>query len=868
MATVYLANDLKHDRKVAIKVLKPELAAVIGADRFLVEIKTTAQLQHPHILPLFDSGNADSILYYVMPYVEGETLRARLDRETQLPIDDAIRLTREVADALDYAHRHGVIHRDIKPENILLHDGRPVVADFGIALALSAAAGGRMTETGMSLGTPHYMSPEQATADKELTGRSDIYSLGSVLYEMLAGEPPHMGNSAQQIIMKIIAEEAPSVTKYRKSVPEHIAAAVAKSLEKLPADRFATAKEFADALGDPGSASAIRTGKRPGGGTVALPVARRRVWTMRGLWAALAVVTAMAIWGWSRAPGARPTTREYISFGDSLSLSTQFVGPSLALSPDGETMALKDSRQDGLLWIKRRDQLEAAPLPGTARASNPVFSPDGEWLLFTADQKLKKIRLATGTIVTLSDTAAGGFGGGTWLDDGSIIYVAPRLAELRRVDAGGGVSTPVFDNRELQGSGFGYPTALPDSRGVLFVSCSSGCATMSLRVLDLRTRTQRLLVSEAGQSWYLPTGHLLYTRRDGTSLIAPFDLDKLEITGAGVPVLTGVFVFNGYTQLAWSKTGTLVYAAGAARVTEGTIVRVSRAGVATPIDPEWHGVLLSLSPSPDGTRLAVGVGGGTGALNIFTKQLDRGAFTRLSFGGADRRPAWSPDGRMVAFIRDTFGTSLVIGRYADGSRPDTLLMRLSRQVQGVDWSPDGLWLVARTDNSAAGVGDLVGVRMRGDTTPVDLVSGPFTELHPAISPDGKWLAYTSNESGQNEIYVRPFPNTNDGRWQVSTAGGIEPRWSRDGREIYFLHAPGSLSAAQVVTRPTFAVTGVQSLFDASGFVIDAFHTSYAVDPSGRGFFFGAPLRRDGPTTTTKAIRIEGWFRELQAAVNE
>src|SRR5512147_1996789 len=251
MATVYLAEDLKHDREVAIKVLKPELAAVLGAERFVVEIKTTAALQHPHILPLFDSGSADGFLYYVMPYVAGETLRDKLNRETQLGIEEAVRITREVADALDYAHRHGVIHRDIKPENILLHDGRPVVADFGIALAVSAAAGGRMTETDLSLGTPHYMSPEQATAEKEITGRSDVYSLGSVLFEMLTGSPPHVGFSAQQIIMKIVTEEAAPVEKHRRSVPPNVVAAVAKSLEKLPADRFESAKAFADALGNP-----------------------------------------------------------------------------------------------------------------------------------------------------------------------------------------------------------------------------------------------------------------------------------------------------------------------------------------------------------------------------------------------------------------------------------------------------------------------------------------------------------------------------------------------------------------------------------------------------------------------------------------
>jgi serine/threonine-protein kinase len=237
MATVYLAEDLKHKRKVALKVLRPELAAVLGAERFVQEITTTASLQHPQILPLFDSGSADGFLYYVMPFIDGETLRDKLNRETQLSIDEAVRIAREVADALDYAHRTGVIHRDIKPENILLHDGRPMVADFGIALAVSAAAGGRMTETGLSLGTPHYMSPEQATGEKDITARSDVYSLASVLYEMLAGAPPHVGGSAQQVIMRIVTEEAAPVTKLRKSVPAHVAAVLAQGLAKLPAPR-------------------------------------------------------------------------------------------------------------------------------------------------------------------------------------------------------------------------------------------------------------------------------------------------------------------------------------------------------------------------------------------------------------------------------------------------------------------------------------------------------------------------------------------------------------------------------------------------------------------------------------------------------
>ena len=278
MATVYLAQDIRHGRPVAVKVLRPELAAVIGAERFLAEIKLTANLQHPHILPLFDSGEADGYLFYVMPYVEGETLRDRLNREKQLPVADAIRITTEVAAALDYAHRHGVIHRDIKPENILLHDGQALVADFGIALAASKAGGSRMTETGMSLGTPHYMSPEQAMGEREITARSDVYALGAVLYEMLSGDPPFTGSTAQAVVARVVTESPRSLTTQRHTIPRNIEAAVMTALEKLPADRFATAAEFAEALRDKGYSTGAGTAAVAavaGGAAGAGPAGRR-----------------------------------------------------------------------------------------------------------------------------------------------------------------------------------------------------------------------------------------------------------------------------------------------------------------------------------------------------------------------------------------------------------------------------------------------------------------------------------------------------------------------------------------------------------------------------------------------------------------
>ena len=291
MAIVYLADDIKHERKVALKVLKSELAAVVGAERFLAEIKTTANLQHPHILPLFDSGEAGGFLFYAMPYVEGESLRDRLEREKQLPLDEAIRIATDVAEALQSAHEQGVIHRDIKPANILLSGGRPLVADFGIALAVSAAGGGRLTETGLSLGTPYYMSPEQAAADREPSPASDVYSLGCVLYEMLVGDPPFTASSAQAVLAKILTGEAPAPSETRSSIPSNVDAAIRRALEKLPADRLSSARDFARALADPGYALPVRQ-----------PVAESGPWKRRAIVAIgiAAATTGLSVWTLAR----------------------------------------------------------------------------------------------------------------------------------------------------------------------------------------------------------------------------------------------------------------------------------------------------------------------------------------------------------------------------------------------------------------------------------------------------------------------------------------------------------------------------------------------------------------------------------------
>ena len=367
MATVYLAHDVRHDRKVALKVLRPDLAAVIGAERFLAEIKTTANLQHPHILPLHDSGEVDGTVFYVMPFVEGESLRDRLSREKQLPVSDAVRITSEVAGALHYAHRKGIIHRDIKPENILLHDGQALVADFGIALAAKSAGGVRLTETGMSLGTPQYMSPEQATAERDIDARSDIYALGAVTYEMLAGQPPFSGPNAQSIIAKLVTEVPRRVGELRTRVSPGLDDAVMQALEKLPADRFQTAKDFSQAL----SAGGARAGV-VGGGRVRSGVRRYLVLAVTAVAAVVAGIWLGRFTAEPTTPGARLPRRAMLQLGQLHDNLNPFG--SFSLARDGGTVVF---RAGAGLAIRRTQDLQSTALAGTDESS---VSPFVSWL--------------------------------------------------------------------------------------------------------------------------------------------------------------------------------------------------------------------------------------------------------------------------------------------------------------------------------------------------------------------------------------------------------------------------------------------------------------------------------------------------------
>ncbi len=525
MATVYLAQDLRHDRKVALKLLRPELAAVIGAERFLAEIKLTANLQHPHILPLFDSGEADAFLFYVMPFVEGESLRSRLNREKQLPVTDAVRIATEVASALDYAHRHGVVHRDIKPENILIHDGRALVADFGIALAASKAGGNRMTETGMSLGTPHYMSPEQAMGEREITARSDVYALGVVLYEMLTGDPPFTGSTAQAIVARVLTETPRPILPQRHTIPPQVEATVLTALEKLPADRFGTAAEFAEALAGRSSVPTLRTATA-GAMSAAIPAAKPRWDAVRfALLGTALVAAAAAAWGWLRPPPTPMVSRFslYLPPAAALRPVTE-SGNRVAISPDGKRLVYLGPAQGGSqLWVREHDQLSSSPIAGTEGAGTPFFSPDSRQIGFLKNgTTLRTVSLAGGPVLTLTDSANST--GGDWGSDGYVYFEVD--SGIARIRSSGGPIEPVynFSSKKRKLVGAEWPVVLPGARGLLFRIREANQATGDFEIVAMKLPHGEPRVLMRGvYARYSPTGHLLVVGADGKLLAVPFD---------------------------------------------------------------------------------------------------------------------------------------------------------------------------------------------------------------------------------------------------------------------------------------------------------------------------------------------------------
>ena len=879
MATVYLARDVRHERQVALKVLDPELGAVLGAERFLAEIKVTANLQHPNLLPLFDSGEADGLLFYVMPYVEGESLRARLDREKQLPVDEAVRIGVACANALDYAHQRGVIHRDLKPENILMQAGQPVIADFGIALAVSKAGGARITQTGLSLGTPQYMSPEQATGDRAIDGRTDIYSLAAIVYEMLTGEPPHIGNTSQAIIAKLMTEEPRPITTLRRNVPPHVNAAIRHALEKLPADRFATAHEFAVALAAPGTLTAADLAAGGGvaaaagpGSSSAAPGSRWRHLAIPLL--AVVALLSLGIAGWSLARGAAPSrvTRFGIAFSDDQEPNTN---SEFALSPDGSLLAyIGPSGTGSQLWLKARDRYSAAPVRGTANARTPTFSPDGQWIAFVQANQLKKIPVTGGAALTLADTVANR--GLAWLDDGTIVFAVAGGQALRRVAASGPPASGLWRSDSAVALSL---VKLPGSRGVLFARCRGGACDreLDLWVVDPRSAEAHRLVSGAAKGYYSPTGHLVYVRRDGAALAVEFNLRTLTVSGAAVPVLDSV-AGDLSPALAMSAEGSVVMRSGRSSFVRAShnLVWVDRTGRETPVDSSWSfqltvsGLNRGWSLSPDGKRVAIGLNTDAGD-DIWIKQLPRGPLSRLSFdSAAEHRPRWSHDGRSVTFLSARTGALGVVRRSADGTGQDELVQP-ARGINITEFvaSPDGQWMLFRTGGTQNTIGgrDILAMRVGTDTAPKPLLaSNTADESAIALSPDGRWIAYQSTETGHTEVYVRPFPNVDAGKWQVSASGGTAPLWARNGREVFFVNSTRDMVAVPVTVAGASLQLGERKtlfhLRDEFYLTEQENYTPFDISPDGQRFLMARQVRAAERERGT-LLFVDNWFEELR-----
>jgi eukaryotic-like serine/threonine-protein kinase len=796
MATVYLAHDQKHQRKVAVKVLHPDLAATLGGERFLSEIRTTANLQHPHILPLHDSGAADGFLFYVMPYIEGESLRERLEREKQLPIDDAVRIAKEVASALDYAHRRGVIHRDIKPENILLHDGAALVADFGIALAVQSAGGQRMTQTGLSLGTPQYMSPEQALGERSIDARADQYALGAVTYEMLVGEPPFTGPTVQSILARVMTEQPRGLSLQRKSIPPAVEVAVLKALDKLPADRFNSAAEFSNALSAP-AGSVLITRAHP----ITSPVGARNAARAILPWAITAIALLTAFITMQRdSPRARSAGRIVATLTPEPGDVWREGGHTFAVSPDGQRVVL--SIADGtnsVLAIRSLDSLGTRRLANTTGASFPFWSPRGDVIAFFADGFLKTIQVSSGAVRSLCPAIRGL--GGDWSSDDVILYTPAAAGGLFLTSPSGQHCEPL----PLKGPPDAFnlrPYFFPETRQFI------------------ATNDRRVWLGEVGGDSLIWLADLARAR----AILAPpnyiiirpaaaggpgnerfaqqIDLGRRKLSGEPIRVAYGVSNPGGNTSLSASWNGVLV---GNIRISDRTdnrvVTRVGLNGVTadtTTAPPETFG---PQSLSHDGSRVAFG------GWNISVLELNRGVSTivaenELQPKSPTQFPQWSPGDTLLAFSnRDTVGGKIVYEIDVVDLRSGNVrrLMRSPSAGRGItltDWSSDGRQLALVMTAGDGATNSEAWTLTLGDTTPRQLFSDNAAVDEIRFAPNGKWIAYQRQTDGSAEIFIRSMPGPGSAI-RVSTAGGRAPRWNTASNQLYYLSNADAIMAVTV-----------------------------------------------------------------------
>jgi eukaryotic-like serine/threonine-protein kinase len=814
MGDVYRARDTRLDRTVAIKVLSSQLTA--NADlkaRFEREARAISALNHPHVCTLYDVGHQDGVDFLVMEYLEGESLADRLARGA-LPLEQLLKIAIEIADALEKAHRMGIIHRDLKPGNIMLTKGGAKLLDFGLAKPLglggTAASGpasvftsaitrsspaSPLSSAGSIMGTVQYMAPEQIEG-KEADARSDIFGFGLVLYEMATGKRAFEGKTQASVVASILALDPPPIESLQPMTPPALSRLVRSCLAKDPEDRYQTIHDVKLRLleiAEGGSALPATAASASG------LTARSRIAWAATLAALIIAIAAAAYFGYVQSR-PRPVTRSYVLPPEKATFAISGLPTSPpVISPDGTRLAFV-ARANGrtMLYVRPVNSLTAQPLAGAEGGLFPFWSPDSRYLGFFADNKLKRIDANGGPPQTLANAAFAR--GGAWGKQDVIVFSGVGAEYLMKVPAAGGTPEPAtrLDAASSENS-HRWPFFLPDGKHFLFwVRAANGRNRDGIYVGSLDSLDHKLVLRNSTAGIYVLSGHVLFTR-DQDLMAQPFSTRTLATTGDAVPIAEHLMVspFFALAMFSASDNGELVYQIGEGG-NSGALAWFDRTGkqlgtVGEPGRFGWPAL------SPDGTHLAVQIAGPTGNYDIWVFDLRRGTKTKLTFDPGDEiTPVWTPDGKKIIFSSDRKGVSHIYAKPADGSGSEETVLETNGLIEAAySISPDGRYLVYhRTDPSAKTGVDIWVLPLVGAHKPFPIAATEFIEVDPGVSPDGKWLAYLTNETGRVEVYVTPFPGGGP-KWQVSTSGGASPRWRRDGKELFFLGLDNLLMGVDV-----------------------------------------------------------------------